>query len=117
MRKHDLFLQRLHAKDNLDKESKVRPNLRPIYRRFSAIDKQLRSMCHKRVPKTELRYWVDQAKRLRKTLYKAQWWGDKDPWGYRGITSNTAWGSMMELDYLIDKAEAYQLVIQYSKFT
>lgn len=116
MRKQELFDMRLYAKQNLDKESKYKPNIRPLYRRFSAIDKQLKSMCHERVPKSELQYWVDQAKRLRKTIYKAQWWGNKDPWGSRGITSNTAWGCMMELDRLIDKAEAYQLVIQYSKF-
>ena len=111
-----MFEMRLYAKQNLDNESKYKPNIRPLYRRFSAIDKKLRSMCHRRVPKQELRYWVNQAKRLRKTIYEAQWWGEKDPKGYRGITINTAWGTMHQIDWLIDKAEAYQLVIQYSKF-
>jgi len=117
MRKRDLFLQRLHAKDNLNKESKNRPNLRPIYRRFLAIEKQLKSFCKKRVPKQEFRYWITQANRLRKTIYEAQWWGSKEPWGFRGISSYTAWGCIKEIEYLIDKAEASQLVIQYSKFT
>ena len=111
-----MFGMRLYAKQNLDKESKNKPNLRPLYRRFLAIEKQLSSMCHKRVTKQELRYWVNQAKRLRKTIYQAQWWGENNPGGYRGITVNTAWGCMHHLDWLIDKAEAYQLVIQYSKF-